>query len=267
MSTINKTTSNALKQYKTSTVAALIATTLAVLTTLTASPALAGKTESGLLGKRVTATTVERTKRLQHAQELLGSYYKSSIVRFGERVSDVNQFVYQRTEQGFKGIHKKHARKCAETIIAEAHRYGFDPLFLLAVIQTESRFRPEIRGSFGEIGLMQIKPTTAAWVAKKMKMKWKGDNSLFDPSENVKFGAAYFSMLRDTFDSQSRLYIAAYNMGTTNVNRARERKVWPTIYPVRIMQNYVGLYRELASQRVASPKTRAAASPLSIAVR
>lgn len=244
-----------------------VATLIAALTTFSASPALAGKTESGLLGKRVTASTVERTNRLQHAQELLGSYYKSSVVRYGERVSDVNQFVYERTEKEFKGIHKKHAHKCAETIIAESHRYGFDPLFLLAVIQTESRFRPDIRGSFGEIGLMQIKPSTAAWVAKKMKMKWKGDKSLFDPSENVRFGAAYFSMLRDTFDAQSRLYIAAYNMGTTNVNRAREKKIWPTIYPFRIMQNYVGFYRVLASQRVASPKTRSAASPLSFAVR
>lgn len=252
-------TKTAFKLNKISNVATLIAA-LSAMTTLATSPALAGKNDKGLSSKAVALTSVERTNRLQHAQELLGAHYKASVVRVGEHVSDVNQFVYERMEQSLKGSHKIHARKCAETIIAEAHRYGFDPLFLLAVIQTESRFRPDIRGSFGEIGLMQIKPSTAAWVAKKMKMKWNGDNSLFNPSENVKFGAAYFSMLRDTFDAQSRLYIAAYNMGTANVNRAREKNIWPTVYPVRIMQNYVTMYRELASKRVA-------ASPVSIAVR
>ena len=58
-----------------------------------------------------------------------------------------------------------------------------------AVISVESNYRPNTRGSAGEIGLMQIKPATARM------MGYSGSASgLFNPETNIKFGMKYLGM-------------------------------------------------------------------------
>jgi 2-oxoacid:acceptor oxidoreductase gamma subunit (pyruvate/2-ketoisovalerate family) len=47
--------------------------------------------------------------------------------------------------------------------------------------------------SFGEIGLMQLKPVTAKWICNKFNMPWKGAKSLYDPVTNIKIGAVYLA--------------------------------------------------------------------------
>ncbi len=73
------------------------------------------------------------------------------------------------------------------TIIAHyASTYGVPVLLANAIVQVESNFRPDARGSAGEIGLMQIKPATARL------MGYSGSNDdLFHPETNIKFGMKY----------------------------------------------------------------------------
>jgi soluble lytic murein transglycosylase len=124
----------------------------------------------------------------------------------------------------------------------------------MSIIDHESGFNPTIKGSHGEIGLMQIKPETAEWNAKKYDLKWKGEKSLYDPSTNVIYGTAFIDYLRERFREHGRLYLAAYNMGVTNVNRALGHDVWPKDYPQKVMQHYVKFYAELRKALKASPK-------------
>ena len=127
----------------------------------------------------------------------------------------------------------------------ESFRYGFDPIFLMAVIQNESSFQPGIVGTSGEVGLMQITPVTAEWIADKYGLAYKGRHYLFDPVNNIRIGAAYLSFLREKFDFNSRLYLSAYNMGISNVNRALDRDVLPQEYASRVLKRYVNFYREI----------------------
>ena len=134
-----------------------------------------------------------------------------------------------------------------QAILAQSIQHGFDPIFVLSVIWTESSFRPTMVGGVGEIGLMQIRPETAEWLAKKIGYtRFKGRSSLFDPVVNIELGTAYFAMLRESFDDDGVLYISAYNMGSKNVRRIVASSKRPTEYSGRVLGRYRELYRGFA---------------------
>jgi len=189
--------------------------------------------------------------RLAHAKELLGKYYKRSIVSKEEHFDELNEFVRERLKIAFAKVSKggRVAQQVYKTILAESKKHSFDPIFLMAVIENESSFNLKARGTSGEIGLMQLMPDTGKWIAKKIGVKWNGEKTLEDPVQNIRIGAAYMALLREKFDSHSRLYLAAYNMGQKNVSRALAKEIWPKDYPIRVMQRYIRFYTELAGTK------------------
>lgn len=190
--------------------------------------------------------------RVAHARELLGKYYRKSAARVGERLPAAASFVREETRESLKGP-KRVSAQVARAIVDEARKHELDPIFLMAVIQAESSFDPRKVGTSGEIGLMQILPATGKWIARKFGLPWKGKRTLRDPVQNVRIGAAYISYLREEFDSHSRLYLAAYNMGPLNVRKALSRKVWPKDYPIRVMERYIQYYSDLKERLQNSP--------------
>lgn len=190
-------------------------------------------------------TEIQRQVRIEHARELLGKYYRHSVVRRGERVARINAQVYQWTKEHMPAPYRAEYRKVAKAIVDEAIRYEFDPVFLMSVIENESSFNPDMRGALDEIGLMQLRPATADWIAAKFKLKYSGAQALFNPVVNIRIGAAYLAYLREKFDSHAQLYLAAYNMGARNVASALDQSVWPKDYPSHVMRYYVEFYSEL----------------------
>lgn len=194
---------------------------------------------------KLTLSEMQRQVRLQHAHELLGKHYKKSAVKSGERVAKINKQIYRWTSELLPKSSRKRYKTVAQTIIDEALKYEFDPVFLMSVIQGESSFNPKMLGRLDEIGLMQLRPATAKWVADRYGLKYKGREALFDPVTNIRLGAAFLSYLRERFDSHAQLYIAAYNMGQGNVKDALTRNVWPKDYPTHVMRRYVDFYLDL----------------------
>lgn len=190
-------------------------------------------------------STTQREQRLSHAHELLGKYYKHSAVRAGEKVHKINYSIYNWTRERLPKQFRKKYKVVAQTVIDEANKYGFDPVLLMSVIQSESSFNPIQVGSVGEIGLMQIRPNTGKWMAEMIGVQWKGNRTLRDPVQNIKIGAAYLNYLRNQFDSHARLYLAAYNMGGRRVATVLEQHIWPKDYPIHVMRNYVEFYSAL----------------------
>lgn len=183
---------------------------------------------------------------LDHAWELLGKGVGHRYLKHRIASAKIKLFVFRMTKKALPKEWKVNSSKIAKTILEESEKYGFDPLFLLSVIQGESSFRPDIRGPIGEIGLMQIRPTTGAWIAKRFDLPWKGEKSLFDPIANIRLGAAYFHHLRKLFGSHSQLYVAAYNMGLGNVRAAVKKDVWPKEYPKHVMKHYLKFVASLS---------------------
>ena len=82
-----------------------------------------------------------------------------------------------------------------DPIIREAARkYCIDSCLLKAVIWKESKFKQNARGGKGEVGLMQIRPTTAAkeWTDVN-HIDIPGEGILFYPRINIEIGAWYLS--------------------------------------------------------------------------
>jgi len=104
------------------------------------------------------------------------------------------------------------------TIIEEyAEEYNVDPLLVISVIRAESKFRPNSESPKGALGLMQLMPETAKWIADTI-----GDGSyelskLKDPARNIQYGTWYIASLEKEFRDIT-LVLAAYNGGRGHVN-------------------------------------------------
>jgi soluble lytic murein transglycosylase len=190
---------------------------------------------------------VNKESRRSHAQELLGKYYVGSGAQLAENVDDLNRSIYTGFAEGLPEKFKSQAAAVTQAIIEDSEFYDIDPVFIMAVIKTESSFNPLARGKFGEIGLMQIKPDTAQWIAKKEGLHWGGNSSLENPVENVKIGIAYVNYLRNSFAGHSNKYLSAYNMGAANVRKAYSNEIKPREYTTRVMRNYKELYSKMVS--------------------
>jgi soluble lytic murein transglycosylase len=112
----------------------------------------------------------------------------------------------------------------AEAIYDEANRYGYDPKFILALIDTESNFFNWAVSKAGAKGLMQIMPEVAQDLAQRMGIEWMGDRTLFNPYLNVKMGVYYLSELLKYFDDDLGTAVTAYNYGPTYVRSLLDRK-------------------------------------------
>ena len=120
-----------------------------------------------------------------------------------------------------ESISQQNARKLAKLIVAECGNYeNLDPYLVLAVIQVESEFSPKAVSKKGAIGLMQVMPGTAEFVAKEMGITFNGSKSLYDPFINVKLGIHYLSILTNRYDSTENA-LNAYNAGPSNFEKSQ----------------------------------------------
>lgn len=213
---------------------------------------------------------IDEDARQDQARELLGSYYRGSSAQRLEGEQYLNFLVYKRISQAMNKKYENKIPELTQVLISESQKHELDPIFVLAVIQTESSFNPLAKGTSGEIGLMQILPKTAEWIAKKYKIPWHGEKSLNDPATNVRLGITYFSHLRSTFESKAYHYLPAYNMGPTNVRRI-DRSIGSIDangrpqkreYAVRVMKNYNMLYQQIAMESRALMKFAQASTPV-----
>lgn len=109
-----------------------------------------------------------------------------------------------------------------EAIRAEAARYALDPALVAAVIDAESGFVPDARSPEGAVGLMQLLPSTARFVAGLEVRPSPGPRNLESPEVNIAYGSRYLRYLLDRHGAQDAA-LAAYNGGEANLERWRER--------------------------------------------
>jgi len=107
-------------------------------------------------------------------------------------------------------------------IRAAAERYGVDPALIKAVIWRESRFHPDMLGTRGERGLMQITEGAAQDWARAEKIETFVVTDLLDPKTNIEAGAWYLSKALRHWsekDDPVPFALAEYNAGRTRVKR------------------------------------------------
>ncbi|WP_442983642.1 lytic transglycosylase domain-containing protein [Selenomonas sp. oral taxon 136] len=100
-----------------------------------------------------------------------------------------------------------------------------DPFLVAAVIKHESKFQTTARSDGGAVGLMQLMPQTAAWIAGQLGEPFTEDY-LYDPALNIRYGVWYLAELEREFGGNDILALAAYNAGRGNVRDWMERRHW-----------------------------------------
>jgi soluble lytic murein transglycosylase-like protein len=161
------------------------------------------------------------------------------------KTSDYLAFIHKSVHEALPKKYHLQARQVANSIIHEANFHNMDPLLVVALVHHESKFNPEAMGSHGEIGLMQIKPTTAKWLSQEVPSIGtlsddldKLAQQLHDPVTNIKIGTAYLAHLKSHFGGRSRLYLSAYNMGAKKVHLRIKERSEPRKYADQIFERY-----------------------------
>lgn len=101
-----------------------------------------------------------------------------------------------------------------DLILRTARRHDLEPSLLAAVITVESDWDPRALGAWGEIGLMQILPSTARFLSHWAKLE---SYDLYDPETNLELGALYLAHLLRQYGSPAKA-LAAYNGGPRAVS-------------------------------------------------
>lgn len=184
--------------------------------------------------------------QIDQAQELMSADELLKMLQNKSDAKSILKFVHSHLPKKYKSD----AQGITETIILEAKRHQLDPMFLMAVIMTESSFNPDVVGGHGELGLMQIMPKSGPWLAKRLKIK--GTINLKDPKTNIRLGAYYLGKLRHKFEGIGNRYMAAYNMGSKNVNKLVRKKKEPRIYSDKVLAHYSRIYQTVQKPNYAS---------------
>lgn len=102
-----------------------------------------------------------------------------------------------------------------------AARNGVDFYLVKALIYEESWFRPGIRGSAGELGLMQISRAAASDFAAKRGFPLFSDDRLFEPELNVEIGCWYLEQSMEHYKNSPHPILFAllrYNAGESRAD-------------------------------------------------
>jgi soluble lytic murein transglycosylase len=91
-----------------------------------------------------------------------------------------------------------------------------NPLLVTALMRQESMFQPKIKSIVGATGLMQVMPSTAAWIAPQINVDIKTIN-LENPNDSIMLGTWYLDHTHQQYGNNSMLAIASYNAGPGNV--------------------------------------------------
>lgn len=103
---------------------------------------------------------------------------------------------------------------------------SIDPYVAAAVMREESAYDAKAVSIVGAIGLMQLMPETADWVAMRLGHRNFNPAYLYQADLNAQYGAWYLGHLARRFDGNVVLTVPSYNAGPEAVSR------WVKAHPI-----------------------------------
>jgi soluble lytic murein transglycosylase len=177
------------------------------------------------LGQHQTAWTRWQTEFKNRQQPTVAEQFTDGLMRLGvndnldgifmvsnlsERQKPADRQEYEQLKQQRAYWEALYPFPYEETIEQWSQQRQINPLLVTGLIRQESRFETKIRSVSDAVGLMQIIPDTADFVAAKNDMK---KFNLEDPNDNIKLGTWYLDYTHDTYDNNAMFAVASYNAG------------------------------------------------------
>lgn len=116
--------------------------------------------------------------------------------------------------------------KFEDVIMTNAKKYKIDPYLVAAIVFVESKYLPSAQSRSGAMGLMQIMPDTGSWIAEQLSINDFHSDKLLEPDINIMFGCWYLSNLKNQFNNDITIVLAAYNAGRGNVKKWLDSDNW-----------------------------------------
>jgi soluble lytic murein transglycosylase-like protein len=167
--------------------------------------------------------------------DIYGFKDENGVWHFTNIPSDPRYRLYMKSS-GLRA--KPYIVKYEEIIKRASQQFDVDPHLIKAIIKAESSFEPDAISESGAKGLMQLMPGTA----RDMKV-----NNPFDPEENILGGTKYLSLLLKRFKRNTRLAVAAYNVGATSVDSCNG--VPPIPQTRRFVERVMAYYQEFRENK------------------
>lgn len=104
-------------------------------------------------------------------------------------------------------------KKYTGQVLSHARENGLEEELVFAVIRAESNFDKDALSRAGAVGLMQLLPSTADFIAALNK---GGITDLYDAEQNIAAGCLYLRYLFERFGGVEEV-LAAYNAGEGRV--------------------------------------------------
>ena len=108
-------------------------------------------------------------------------------------------------------------KKYKNYVVQYAEEYSLEIPLVYAIIKVESNFKKDATSPSNAMGLMQIIPSTAKWIAQELSLDYNAIN-IYDAKTNIKFGCFYLNYLFSKFNDIETV-ICAYNAGETIVKK------------------------------------------------
>ncbi|MES3037625.1 MAG: transglycosylase SLT domain-containing protein [Bdellovibrionota bacterium] len=106
-----------------------------------------------------------------------------------------------------------------------AAKYKVDPVLVQSLIRQESAYGLKAYSTSQAAGLMQMIPTTAAELARNLKLKIDLEEEIFLPQYNLPMGTSYLAEIIDDYGGHVPLALASYNAGPHKI------KTWLGLRP------------------------------------
>ena len=144
---------------------------------------------------------------------------------------------------GFYAVKRYYPLEYKTVINEYSEKNGLDPYFVLAIVNTESRFDKDAESHVGAKGLMHLMPETGEWIASKIGEEI-AEAALTDAETNIRYGTWYLRYLLDMYGGDEICAMAAYNAGHSNVDKwlteiPLDGSIDPELIPFEETRNYV----------------------------
>ena len=107
-----------------------------------------------------------------------------------------------------------------------SRHYQVDKFLAVSVMKVESNFYENAHSASGAVGLMQLMPETANWIAYCLNEEPPTFDEMHECERNIKYGIWYLAELEDEFKGNDILALAAYNAGRGNVQNWIQENGW-----------------------------------------
>jgi len=113
-----------------------------------------------------------------------------------------------------------------DVVMAAAEKEQVPPSLVASVILAESKYKNTAESETGALGLMQLMPDTARWVAQQVGHGNYTDRQLKEPETNIELGTWYLGHLLKEFNGDEVQALAAYNAGRGHVESWINENKW-----------------------------------------